>query len=157
MKKYYILLIPLLLLMLTGCDSHENKTQTICEGTLSDDEYSLYMYYTINHDSEYVNNLLISEVYAVENIDLIEDYYNSIKETYESENELYGGYTINVSIEKGIDGYDQIEAKILIDYTKIDVDKIKKTNEFMRSLFDGNKLSLDKVVNYYENAGLSCE
>lgn len=157
MKKYYLLLIPLLLLVLTGCDSGEKKTQTICEGSLTDDEYSIDMYYTINHDSKYINELFISELYTIEDPSLIDEYLASVKETYESESELYGGYTINISVVKGITGDDQIEAKVLIDYTKLDVKKLKADNEFMKSLFVGDKLSLDKVVNYYENAGLSCE
>lgn len=157
MKKYYLLLIPLLLLVLTGCDSGEKKTQTICEGSLTDDEYSIDMYYTINHDSKYINELFISELYTIEDPSLIDEYLASVKETYEGESELYGGYTINISVVKGITGDDQIEAKVLIDYTKLDVKKLKADNEFMKSLFVGDKLSLDKVVNYYENAGLSCE
>ena len=149
MKKY-LLLIPVFLLLLTGCGSSGKKT--VCTLTRDVDGVKISVEYTLNHDDKYISNVVFDETYEASDKDTADYYENYVKELYEGAKEKYGGYEVDVQRDNLT-----VKALVKINYEKVDMTKLLADTPELSSFVEENKMLYDKMTSYYNLAGLSCK
>ena len=149
MKKY-LLLIPVFLLLLTGCFGGNKKT--VCTLTKEADGLKISVEYTLNHDDKYISNVVFDETYEASDKDTADYYENYVKELYEGAKEKYGGYEVDIQRDNLT-----IKALIKINYEKVDMTKLLEDTPDLTSFVEDNKMLYDKMTSYYNLAGLTCK
>lgn len=153
MKHIKIFLpICILLIILTGCKDKTKTTTCTLESDQKPNGYILNNKYTIYYSKDIVKKVEINQVISSEKNDILNSFKESISKQYESNNNLYGGYTYDVKVDK-----DKLEANITIDYTKVNLDKYSKDNEAMKEYLTDGKLTKDKLIKLYKTSGIKCE
>ena len=149
MKKY-LLLIPVFLILLSGCGKKAN--QTICTRTGSGLGYSMDVKYTISYEDKYINGLKFEEVYSADDEETLNAIEQLVRESYETAASALSGYDIDIKREGS-----KVYANVDIDYTKVEMDKLKEISEGIEELLEDDKLSYEKIMEYYKNAGFTCK
>ncbi len=150
MKKLYLLLMPLFMVILTGCGSSSEKLVCTMEQTTSG--IDIKMTYTLEHDGTYVSSARFYEEYINDDDTTLEAVKKQVEDTYNSLNEKYGGYTINIS-KKG----NKIVSDVKIDYTKANMDKLLEDNPSLSSYVENGKMLLSQMKSQYASSGLTCK
>lgn len=151
MRKF-ALLIPVLLLCLTGCGA---KTGTI-NCTLSSNNvvngYKIESEYKINYKGDTVESVETLEVVTSSSNQLLDYFETSLNESYSKMNDNYGGYDYSVTKEEG-----KVSSKVKIDYNKMNIEQFVKDQPALKSYVSGNKLLTDGVKSLYESMGATCK
>lgn len=154
MKKLAIL-VPVLVLSLTGCGTETAKTGTI-NCTLSTNDvvngYSLESSYVINYTGDYVDNVETKEEVTSESEDILEYFETTLNDTYSATSKAYGGYTYTVTNENG-----KVISDVTIDYGKMNIDQYVKDQPTLKSYVEDGKLLVDGIKAIYESMGATCE
>jgi hypothetical protein len=154
-KKIIILLILLIIIVVTIVLILLNKTKIITCSSFTDmsaNGYNYETYYTIHYKKDIVFKVEIEEIIKSENSDILKMFEKQFTEQYEYNNKVYGGYEYNV-----LNSGNRVRTEILIDYTKLDIDKFVKNNSVMDEYFNNNKLTIDNAIRYYEDSGATCD
>lgn len=152
-----MLSLVLVVLLLTGCggDKKKEDTTVVCKLTSTDPSasYKLEATYTINKDGKVAKSVESKEVMTSDNEEILAYLKTTLEQTYDTYNEIYGGYTSQITNENGT-----VTSVTKIDYTAMDLDKYVEDNTVMKSYVnDDNKLLVEGVVNIYEQMGAVCE
>lgn len=156
MKKYVkVILVASILLGLTGCGS--NKEEIVNHCTLNSNNttsgYQLTSEYDVYSVNGEVNKVVTKEVITSENQQILDYFESYLKQTYETQNETYGGTTNEVTNENGI-----VTSKTTIDYNKMDLETYVKDNTALKSYVNSNnKLKTNGIISIYESMGAVCE
>ncbi len=152
MKKG-ILVLPILMLGLTGCGS-EKAEKITCTNSTNDvvSGYSTESKYIINYKGKNVDSVETVETVSSDNDEVLSAVETQLNEMYNKTNETYGGYTIK--IEKG-DG--KVTANVTIDYNKMDLDQYVKDQPSLKNFVKDGKMQLDGVKAIYETMGATCK
>ena len=152
MKKL-ALLVPVLLLSLTGCGTTQTGTINC---TLSTNDvingYKLESSYKINYTGDYVDNVETLEEVTSESEVLLDTFETTLNDTYSATNQAYGGYTYTVTNESG-----KVTSKVTIDYSEMNIDKYVKDQPVLKSYVEDGKMLVDGVKAIYESMGATCE
>lgn len=113
---------------------------------------SLESTYKINYNGEYVNSVDTVEIVNSDDEQVIEYYKDAVEELYKPYKNLkYYDYDIKAT-------KDTLTSKVTINYEKIDMDKFVEINPEGAAFFvKDNKISLEKLVEYYEMIGATCK
>jgi len=113
---------------------------------------SLESTYKINYNGEYVNSVDTVEIVNSDDEQIIEYYKDAVEEIYKPYKNLkYYDYDIKAT-------KDTLTSKVTINYEKIDMDKFVEINPEGAAFFvKDNKISLEKLVEYYEMIGATCK
>ena len=151
MRKYIkSLLVLLVVTVLSGCSSKLDTAECSFESKQSD--YKIESKYKIYYKKNIVKKVDIDEVISSSSKDKLEEFSNSFKSQYESNNSMYGGYTYNIKINK-----DKLKLSVSIDYTSFNMKKFIDNNAAMKEYVDkNNKLTLDGAIKMYEASGSKC-
>ena len=156
MKKCFkYLFIFGFILLIAGCTNNDKEVVRKC--TLTSDQsasgYKLNSTYEIHAKGNTVNSVVTEEVVTSSNTEILTYFENQLNTTYNTANETYGGYTIDIKKDT-----DKLTSKVTIDYTKLDMAKFVKDNSGMKAYVNSNnKLTLDGATKIYESLGATCE
>lgn len=156
MKKCFkYLFIFSFIFLIAGCTNNDKEVVRKC--TLTSDQsasgYKLNSTYEIHAKGNTVNSVVTEEVVTSSNTEILTYFENQLNTTYNTANETYGGYTIDIKKDS-----DKLTSKVTIDYTKLDMAKFVKDNSGMKAYVNSsNKLTLDGATKIYESLGATCE
>jgi len=152
MKKI-ILLVPTLLLLLTGCGKEESGVIN-CTSSSRDvvNGYELKTEYKINYTGDYVNSVNTVETVTSENQEILDYLETYVKTTYDALNEEYGGYTYEVTNENG-----QVSANVTIDYNQMNLEQFVTDQPTLKPYVEEGKMLVDGIMVLYESLGATCE
>jgi len=151
MKKIFISVLFISILLLTGCT---NEKYFICEIDLNNDidEYKLNAEYKIYYKNSFVTKIEKEEVYTSSNEDTLE-YFNEYKNLeYGNINSLYGGTTYNVDLKE-----DKVILNATIDMNLVDVNKMVKNKYIDKDYVISNKLTVSGIKYIYKSKGAKCD
>ena len=151
MKKYIkLLLLIIVVTILSGCKSKLDTVECNFESKQSD--YKINTNYKIYYKDNIVEKVDIDEVITSSSKDKLDEFNNSFKSQYDSNNSMYGGYTYDIKINK-----NKLVLSVNIDYTVFDMNKFINNNAAMKEYINkDNKLTLDGIIKMYEASGSTC-
>lgn len=157
MKKYFgMLILVITIILITGCSSTQNKEIIkTCTSTSNDvaNGYKLQSDYKIYAKGDVVEKVETIETITSDDEETLSYFAEYLEDTYESTNEVYGGYTNTVTEEEG-----KVVSKTTIDYNVMDIEKYVEDNTIMKNYVNtDNKILLDGMVAIYEALGATCE
>ena len=137
--------------ILSGCGEKERTIEcTLSQKTTS---YELKSTYKIFATGEVVDKVETVETATSEQDSILDTLKETLDEQYASQQELYGGYTYDVTKTDS-----KVESKVTIDYSKVDMDKLASDNTAIKKFVDkNNRLTVDGAVAIYEGLGAVCE
>lgn len=150
MKKV-ILLVPVILLCLTGCGKEESLKCTLSSKDAING-YSIESTYNIKAKNDLVESVDTIEEVTSDSEEILEAFETQLNDSYSKMNETYGGYEYSISI----DG-DKLTSKVTIDYNKMNIDQFIEDQPTLKSYAKKGKLKLDGVKSMYEALGATCE
>ena len=154
MKKY-LFLIPIIVLVITGCSLGGGKEGKLtCNMTSKDtvNGYSTNSEYVINYKNDLVESVNTKETVESENETILTTFKDTLEKTYSSMNENYGGYTFKVEQEG-----NKVISTVTIDYNKMNIEQFVKDNSALSSYVEKNKLKLEGIKSLYEQLGATCK
>ncbi len=151
MKKL-IVLLPVMLILLTGCGAKEGTIKCTLSSKDAVNGYSLESEYNINYKGDYVEKVDTVEKVTSESEEILDTFKTTLNDTYSKMNDTYGGYDYNVTK----DG-DTVTSKVTIDYSKMDIEQFVKDQPSLKSYVDDNKLKVDGIKDLYKTMGATCE
>lgn len=149
MKKILIVL-AVVFLALTGC----GKKPATIKCTLSNDlgYYKVESTYNINYTGKTVDSVETVEKAISDNSTILDTLEKTLKESYETANKKYGGYTIDIK-----KGENEVVFTVKIDYNKMDVEQFAKDEPALKAYVDGKKLTVEGLKAIYTAMGATCE
>ncbi len=153
MKKG-ILVLPILMLGLTGCGGSEKAEKITCTNSTNDvvRGYSTESEYIINYKGKNVDSVETVETVTSDNEEVLSAVETQLNTMYGKTNETYGGYTYNIENKDG-----KVVAKVTIDYNKMDLDQYVKDQPSLKTFVKDGKMQLDGVKTLYETMGATCK
>lgn len=152
MKKS-ILVLPVLMLCLTGCGS-KKEGQITCTHSTNDvvNGYSTESKYVINYKGDDVESVNTVETVTSDNEETLAAFESSLNETYSKTNESYGGYDFTVENKDG-----KVVSNVTIDYNKMNLDQYVKDQPVLKDFVKNGKMQVDGVKSIYEAMGATCK
>lgn len=152
MKKS-ILVLPILMLGLTGCGGGKAEKIT-CTNSTNDvvNGYSTESTYVINYKGKNVDSVETVETVTSDNEEILSAVAEQLEKTYGTTNEAYGGYTYKVENKDG-----KVVSTVTIDYNKMDLDQYVKDMPSLKNFVKDGKMQLDGVKSLYETMGATCK
>lgn len=162
MKKYFILMIVTLLFTF-GCESVSKTSQGVkkeddkvtCKFTSNNtkDGYKISSEYNIYKSGSIVKKVVSKEEIESDDESVLDYFLETLNSTYESVNETYGGYDINIEKKDG-----KVYSQVIIDYTKMDVKAYVSDNTAMKGYVNSNNEMLASgLISIYESMGAVCK
>ena len=154
MKKviYSVTLVLTVVLFTAGCGS-SNTIKCTLESDQSASGYKIKAEYVIYKDGDIASKVETTETIESSNTTVLSYFEKSAKEQYKTNNEKYGGYDYKITNENG-----KVTSKVIVDYTKQDLNKFIEDNPAMKSYVnEDNKLTVDGVKTMYESLGATCK
>ena len=155
MKKL-LFLIPIFMLILTGCGETESNEVKSISCTLSTNDvvngYQLNSTYKINYVDKYVKTVETEEIVTSDNETIIDTFEETLNNTYQKTNEAYGGYDYKVTKENG-----KVTSKVTIDYSKMNLQQFITDQPTLKSYSKDNKLLVEGIKEMYTSLGATCE
>lgn len=148
MKKI-IFLIPLVMLLITGCGSDKVICTLKTDSTVND--FSMDATYTIQKDGEYVKAISTIERYTADNVADLKSLAETAKNQYAEYNKKYSGYVYSFNING-----NTLEAKVIINYNKMDFKQYMSDNPAVAAYAKNDKLTVEGAINLYKAMGATC-
>lgn len=139
---------------MAGCGAKEDYTLK-CTLEQNDviNNYKTSSTYEITTDGEIAKKVKTTEIITSENEPFLDTVEENLHETYNSMNEAYGGYTIDITKEDG-----KITSVVEIDYTTLDIESLLEDQPSMKSYAnDKNQMTLEGIKGIYTAMGATCE
>lgn len=150
--KFLSLIIAVVFISGCGNDKEVTKTCTLTS-TNSTNGYKLESVYKIYGKGKVADKVVTTETITADNEDDLDYYKEYFEKTYKAVDDVYGGYTINVSIKD-----NKVISETTIDYNKMDLKKYVKDNSVMKNYVDkNNKMLIDGLISTYEALGATCK
>ncbi len=154
MKYVKILSLVFVVALLAGC-GNEKEFTTTCTLTSNDvvNNYKLDTEYKIYGKGKVANKVVTIETVTSDDEDILDYFEDTLKETYDSVNEIYGGYTNTIKKED-----NKIISETTIDYNKMDLKKYVEDNSIIKSYVNSNNEMLaEGLQTLYESLGATCK
>ena len=155
MKKYLALVSLVICVMLvSGC---QEKEDYVVKCTLSQNNvlgnYQIESTYEITTDGKIAKSVKTVETITSENDVFLDSMNTTLKTTYETMNNTYGGYVFDVYQEDG-----KVVSIVSIDYTALNLDKLLTDQPTMKNYAnEANQLTLEGIKSMYTAMGATCE
>lgn len=150
MKKFFMALLVLGTMCLTGCGADEEKVMS-CSRTVNQSGVSMDLSYNVSYKGSNVTKVESTEKVTTNDSTVLETYKEQIEKLYAPYKDIEH-YNYNVTI----DG-DTLTSKTDIDYSKIDTDKMLEIDSANGTLIKNGKINIDTMKSYYEAIGATCE
>lgn len=157
-KKYVrILVLVIAVVLVSGCGNKVNDKEIVktCKSTASDvaSGYKVESEYKVYAKGDVVEKVETTEIVTSDDEELLDYFEEYLEDTYESTNEVYGGYTNNVTNENG-----KVISTTTIDYNVMNIEQYVKDNTAMTNYVNSNnEILLEGILNLYEGLGAVCE
>ena len=150
-RKYLFLSVTMLVVFLvTGCSSIEEKTMT-CTRTMSQSGMKTNLNYKVTYSGDYVNRVQCEESIETSDTTTLNTYKEQIEKIYTPYKDIKY-YTYNVTI----DG-NKLVPTVDINYAKIDTKKLIEIDSANSQLINDGKVKLSSVKSLYEQLGATCK
>ncbi len=150
MKKIGTFALSLLFLLCTGCNLGEKEVT--CTNQLAiDEDTNLKSTYEITYKGEFVTKLKTIEKVEASDNEKLQTYRDSLEEVYSKYKDIKY-YTNVLTIEK-----NTLISTTVIDYQKVDTNKLIKADSSNSSLIEGGKVKLSTLKEVYEESGAICK
>lgn len=153
-KVLYVGLCSTLILLTSGCGSEKEVMKT-CALTSNNvaQNYKMENEYKIYGKGKVVTKVVTTETITSSNQEILDYLEETVKETYDTNNAAYGGYTNKMTNKDG-----KLVSETTVDYNKMDVEKFVEDNSVMKSFVNSkNELLIDGIVELYEAMGAACK
>lgn len=153
-KVLYVGLCSALMLLASGCGSEKEimKTCTLNSNNVAQN-YEMKNEYKIYGKGKVVTKAVTTETIISSNQEILDYFEETVKETYDTNNAAYGGYTNKITNKDG-----KLVSETTIDYSKMDIEKFINDNSVMKSFVNSkNELLIDGIVELYEAMGATCK
>lgn len=150
-----VLSLVFTVVLLSGCGVEEKEVTKTCTLTTNDvaNGYKLEAVYKVYGKGKNVEKVETIETITSSDEESLASFEDYFKESYESVNEVYGGYTNKVTNENG-----KVISETTIDYNEMDVEQYVKDNSSMKQyVTSDNKISVNGIISIYEALGATCE
>ena len=156
MRKYFkMLVLVIAVVLITGCTNNDKEIVKTCTSTTNDvaNGYKLESTYKIYAKGDIVEKVETIETITSEDETILDYFEETLEDTYEATNEVYGGYTNEVENENG-----KVVSKTTIDYTKMNMEQYIKDNTVMKNYVNSdNEILLEGIITIYESLGATCK
>lgn len=150
-RKYLFLAVTMLVVFLvTGCSSSEEKTMT-CTRTMNQSGMKTNLNYKVTYSGDYVNRVQSEESIETSDTTTLNTYKEQIEKIYTPYKDIKY-YTYNVTI----DG-NKLVSTVDINYAKIDTKKLIEVDSANSQLINDGKVKLSSVKSLYEQLGATCK
>ena len=155
MKKSLALVsLVICAILVSGC---QEKEDYVVKCTLSQNNvlgnYQIESTYEITTDGKIAKRVKTIETITSENDVFLDSMNTTLKTTYETMNNAYGGYVFDVYQEDG-----KVVSTVSIDYTSLNLDKLLTDQPTMKSYAnEANQLTLEGIKSMYTAMGATCE
>ena len=150
-RKYLFLAVTMLVVFLvTGCSSSEEKTMT-CTRTMNQSGMKTNLNYKVTYSGDYVNRVQSEESIETSDTTTLNTYKEQIEKIYTPYKDIKY-YTYNVTI----DG-NKLVSTVDINYAKIDTKKLIEIDSANSQLINDGKVKLSSVKSIYEQLGATCK
>lgn len=150
-RKYLFLAVTMLVVFLvTGCSSSEEKTMT-CTRTMNQSGMKTNLNYKVTYSGDYVNRVQSEESIETSDTTTLNTYKEQIEKIYTPYKDIKY-YTYNVTI----DG-NKLVSTVDINYAKIDIKKLIEIDSANSQLINDGKVKLSSVKSLYEQLGATCK
>jgi uncharacterized lipoprotein YehR (DUF1307 family) len=150
-RKYLFLAVTMLVVFLvTGCSSSEEKTMT-CTRTMNQSGMKTNLNYKVTYSDDYVNRVQSEESIETSDTTTLNTYKEQIEKIYTPYKDIKY-YTYNVTI----DG-NKLVSTVDINYAKIDTKKLIEIDSANSQLINDGKVKLSSVKSLYEQLGATCK
>lgn len=150
-RKYLFLAVTMLVVFLvTGCSSSEEKTMT-CTRTMNQSGMKTNLNYKVTYNGDYVNRVQSEESIETSDTTTLNTYKEQIEKIYTPYKDVKY-YTYNVTI----DG-NKLVSTVDINYAKIDTKKLIEIDSANSQLINDGKVKLSSVKSLYEQLGATCK
>ena len=150
-RKYLFLAVTMLVVFLvTGCSSSEEKTMT-CTRTMNQSGMKTNLNYKVTYSGDYVNRVQSEESIETSDTTTLNTYKDQIEKIYTPYKDIKY-YTYNVTI----DG-NKLVSTVDINYAKIDTKKLIEIDSANSQLINDGKVKLSSVKSLYEQLGATCK
>ena len=150
-RKYLFLAVTMLVVFLvTGCSSSEEKTMT-CTRTMNQRGMKTNLNYKVTYSGDYVNRVQSEESIETSDTTTLNTYKEQIEKIYTPYKDIKY-YTYNVTI----DG-NKLVSTVDINYAKIDTKKLIEIDSANSQLINDGKVKLSSVKSLYEQLGATCK
>lgn len=151
MKKF-IVLLPAMLLLLTGCGEKTGTIKCTLEQDQSSLGYTLNSEYNINYKGDLVESVETKEIVKSDSKEVLESFETTLNETYGQLDKKYGGYDFKVTNKDG-----QVVSDVKIDYNKMDIKQYASDEPTLKSFVKDDKLTVEGLKSMYKTLGATCE
>ena len=158
MKKYFkILVLFIAVVIMTGCGANKAESKLVRTCTLKTNDvingYSLEAEYSIYATGSSVDKVVTTETVSSDNEELLTQVGESLKQTYSTMNDNYGGYTNEVTNTSG-----KLVSKTTIDYNVMNLKKFVEDNTTMKNYVNSNnKFTVNGITQLYNAMGATCK
>ena len=150
-RKYLFLAVTMLVVFLvTGCSSSEEKTMT-CTRTMNQSGMKTNLNYKVTYSGDYVNRVQSEESIETDDTTTLNTYKEQIENIYKPYKDIEY-YTYNVTV----DG-NKLVSTVDINYAKIDTDKLLEIDSANSQLINDGTVKLSSVKSLYEQLGATCK
>lgn len=149
MKKYILLTIGIIICC-TGCNP-KSGLLTCTMTSYPTDGITLQSTYKANYKDEVVTKLTTIEKVIAEEEDNLDIYKEKIEELYKDYQGL-DHYKNTLKIKDNV-----LTSKTVINYNKIDTDKLIEASAGNRSLIKDGKVNIDDLKDMYQQNGCNCK
>lgn len=155
MKRFVkIFSLAFAIVLISGCSNNKEYVKT-CTLTSNDPTtgYKLESEYKVYAKGDVAEKVVTVETVSSDDQDSLDYFEEYFKSTYESINEVYGGYDNKVTNKDG-----KVTSETTVDYNKMNLDQYVKDNSAMKSYVNkDNKLLVDGLIKTYEALGATCK
>ena len=154
MKKIIVSVTIILLLILTVIIGYNVKTYSgvlVCTNTYNEDDISFKTTYHVEYKKRYATKLVSVETIKTQETLLLNDYKTNLEMMYLRFNEI-PHYNNTISIKD-----DTLTSKTIINYSKIDLNKLIKVDSSFNEVIKNNKISITKLKEQYASTGALCK
>ena len=156
MKKIIgFLSLLFVIVLMSGCGNNEKEVVRTCTLTSNDtvNGYKMESVYKIFGKGDVVEKVETTETVTSDNEEILDYLEKYLIDTYKSINEVYGGYTNEVTNEDG-----KVVSQTTIDYNVMDLEKYANDNTAVKNYINSdNKFLIDGIISIYESTGAVCE
>jgi len=151
-KSILIFAMVSLLCFVSGC-KNEKDGLISCELKQNDvvSGFQTESIYDIKYTGQYVDYIMIEQKLIFENESLIELYKKTLNDSYQTLNDNYGGYTIDINSEG-----KELILKVKMDFANMNVEQYAKDQPIYQNYLKNNKFTKIGIQKIYESLGATC-
>lgn len=151
MKKYLILILLILAIFITGCEKKEEVHEHCTRAATAGDDVDVNLSYEIYYEGDILKKLESTEQVVSKNKIMLDTYESAYKNIHKNYSDLKY-YDANVERKS-----DTVTSTIIINYEKIDIDKLIEIEGEEDNIFEDKVPKASKWKELAKKIGTKCE